>query len=124
MLFNRQASVTGTHIDTLPMKRKSKCDTSLLSILQGADRSIWLCDDIFAAVDVHTAALLLHTLQGPLLASKTRIVATRHQPCIAAADMVVTLEGGAMSRIGAAPLVPRHQASTCYIESSTVSLPI
>ena len=77
----------------------------LLSILQGADRSVWLCDDIFAAVDVHTAALLLDTLQGPLLAGKTRIVATRHQPCIAAADMVVTLEGGAIRCTGAAPIV-------------------
>lgn len=86
-------------------KRSERSLTPLLSILQGADRSVWLCDDIFAAVDVHTAALLLDTLQGPLLAGKTRIVATRHQPCIAAADMVVTLEDGAIRCIGAALVV-------------------
>ena len=68
--------------------------------LQGANRPVWLCDDIFAAVDVHTAALLLDTLQGPLLAGRTRIVATRHQPCIAAADMVVKLSNGAIQCIG------------------------
>lgn len=73
---------------------------TLLSALQGVNRPVWLCDDIFAAVDVHTAALLLDTLQGPLLAGKTRIVATRHQPCITAADMVVTLGSGAIQCIG------------------------
>lgn len=62
---------------------------------------MWLCDNIFAAVDVHTAALLLDTLRGPLLAGKTRIVATSHRPCIQAADMVVTLGGGSILQVGA-----------------------
>lgn len=79
------------------------------ALCQGADRSVWLCDNIFAAVDVHSAALLLRTLRGPLLAGKTRVVATNHPPCIQVADMVVTLENGSILHIDRKTPAPAEQ---------------
>jgi ABC-type transport system involved in cytochrome bd biosynthesis fused ATPase/permease subunit len=98
-IHHAKSSALHTNIHLLSVKFGDM--VSGISCLQGANRPVWLCDDIFAAVDVHTAALLLDTLQGPLVADKTRIVATRHPPCIAAADMVVTLDAGAIQCIGA-----------------------
>ena len=57
-----------------------------------------MLDDVLSAVDAHMADWLVkHLIQGPLLADKTRIVATHSELCMAAANQVVKLFRGKVS---------------------------
>lgn len=63
-----------------------------------------LLDDIFSAVDVHTAQhLYKHALTGPLAAGRTRILTTHHiSICLPQTEYIVHLEDGAAEFTGAA----------------------
>jgi ABC-type multidrug transport system fused ATPase/permease subunit len=63
-----------------------------------------LLDDIFSAVDVHTAQhLYKHALTGPLAAGRTRILTTHHVSiCLPQTEYLVHLEDGAVGYSGAA----------------------
>ncbi|OAA35709.1 ABC transporter, transmembrane domain, type 1 [Beauveria brongniartii RCEF 3172] len=63
---------------------------------------ILLLDDIFSAVDVHTAQHLFeHALTGPLAAGRTRILATHHIGiCLPQTECIAHLEHGAVSFTG------------------------
>ena len=59
---------------------------------------MYMLDDVLSAVDAHVANWLVkHLIQGPLLADKTRIVATHSELCMAAANQVVKLFRGKVS---------------------------
>ena len=59
---------------------------------------MYMLDDVLSAVDAHVANWLVkHLIQGPLLADKTRIVATHSELCMAAANQVVKLFRGRVS---------------------------
>eukprot|EP00891_Asterochloris_glomerata_P003413 jgi/Astpho2/3413/e_gw1.00054.14.1_t len=59
------------------------------------DCDVYMLDDVLSAVDAHMADWLVkHLIQGPLLADKTRIVATHSELCMAAANQVVKLFRG------------------------------
>ncbi|KAJ5978468.1 hypothetical protein N7501_001810 [Penicillium viridicatum] len=64
---------------------------------------ILLLDDIFSAVDVHTAQhLYKHALIGPLAAGRTRILTTHHVSiCLPQTERIVYLEDGAVGFTGA-----------------------
>ncbi|KAJ5933474.1 P-loop containing nucleoside triphosphate hydrolase protein [Penicillium verhagenii] len=65
---------------------------------------ILLLDDIFSAVDVHTAQHLYeHALTGPLAAGRTRILTTHHiSICLPQTDRIVYLEDGMVGFTGEA----------------------
>ena len=74
----------------------------MTSVLRGVicvqDCDVYMLDDILSAVDAHVANWLVKRLiQGPLLADKTRIVATHSELCMAAASQVVKLFRGKVS---------------------------
>ena len=58
------------------------------------DRDIYLLENIFADADPSVAALLMERVIGGLLSAKTRVVVSSFAPCVAAAQRVITLEGG------------------------------
>jgi ATP-binding cassette, subfamily C (CFTR/MRP), member 10 len=68
------------------------------AIFRSADA--YLLDDVIASVDVHVASWIVrYALKGPLLAGKT-VVAVGHAPVLlAAADVVVSIEGGRITNI-------------------------
>lgn len=65
---------------------------------------ILLLDDIFSAVDVHTAQhLYKHALTGPLAAGRTRILTTHHiSICLPQTECIVHLADGAVGFTGSA----------------------
>ncbi|KAJ5482896.1 hypothetical protein N7539_006342 [Penicillium diatomitis] len=65
---------------------------------------ILVLDDIFSAVDVHTAQHLYeHALTGSLAVGRTRILATHHIGiCLPQTERIVHLEGGAVGFTGVA----------------------
>ena len=65
---------------------------------------ILLMDDIFSAVDVHTAQhLYRHALTGPLAAGRTRILTTHHIGiCLPQTEVLVHLEDAAVGLAGLA----------------------
>lgn len=65
---------------------------------------ILLLDDIFSAVDVHTAQhLYKHALTGPLADGRTRILTTHHVGiCLPKAEYIVHLEDGTVGFAGPA----------------------
>lgn len=69
---------------------------------------ILLLDDVFSAVDVHTAQhLYKHALTGPLAAGRTRILATHHVGiCLPRATFIVHLENARAGFSG--PAAPLH----------------
>lgn len=65
------------------------------------DCDIFLFDDPLSSVDAHVAAWLLeHAITGPLMARKTVILSTYNVQALSVADMVIVMEGGAVSWSG------------------------
>ncbi|QMW46861.1 hypothetical protein G4B11_010340 [Aspergillus flavus] len=66
---------------------------------------ILLLDDIFSAVDIHTARhIFIHGLTGELAQGRTRILVTHHvQLCASKAKYLVTLENGTVVFAGIPP---------------------
>ncbi|KAJ5836573.1 ABC bile acid transporter [Penicillium robsamsonii] len=64
--------------------------------------NILVMDDIFAAVDVHTAShLFLYGLTGPLAQGRTRILVTHHiSLCLPRTDYIVSLDNGSVQYAG------------------------
>ena len=71
------------------------------------DRDIYLLENIFADADPSVAALLMERVIGGALSAKTRVVVSSFAPCVAAAQRVITLEGGQAIH-GAGAEAPRH----------------
>lgn len=63
---------------------------------------ILIMDDIFSAVDVHTAShLFTHALTGPLATDRTRILVTHHiSLCLSQTEYIVSLENGSVQYAG------------------------
>lgn len=74
--------------------------------------TVLLLDDIFSAVDVHTAShLYQHALTGPLSHARTRILVTHHVSlCATDADYLVHVDGGTIHYHG--PVVSTRPSST------------
>ena len=74
--------------------------------------TVLLLDDIFSAVDVHTAShLYQHALTGPLSHARTRILVTHHVSlCATDADYIVHVDGGTIHYHG--PVVSMRSSST------------
>lgn len=64
--------------------------------------NVLIMDDIFSAVDVHTARHLYdHALTGPLSRGRTRILVTHHVSlCLPGADYIVSLNQGSVQYAG------------------------
>ncbi|KAJ6035663.1 uncharacterized protein N7446_010423 [Penicillium canescens] len=64
--------------------------------------NILIMDDIFSAVDVHTAShLYTHALTGPLAQDRTRILVTHHiSLCLPRTDYMVSLKDGLVKYAG------------------------
>lgn len=64
--------------------------------------NILVMDDIFSAVDVHTAShLFMHALTGPLAKDRTRILVTHHiSLCLPRAHYIVSLTHGSVQYAG------------------------
>jgi len=71
------------------------------------DRDIYLLENIFADADPSVAASLMERVIGGVLSAKTRVVVSSFAPCVAAAQRVITLEGGQAIH-GAGAEAPRH----------------
>ncbi|EAW12809.1 ATP-dependent bile acid permease [Aspergillus clavatus NRRL 1] len=73
---------------------------------------ILIMDDIFSAVDVHTAQHLYeHALTGELATGRTRILATHHMRlCLPRVDYLVNLDSGSMIFAGSVAEIQRSGA--------------
>ncbi|KAE8151514.1 P-loop containing nucleoside triphosphate hydrolase protein [Aspergillus avenaceus] len=80
---------------------------------------VLLLDDIFSAVDVHTAQhLLVHALTGALAEGRTRLLVTHHSPlCLEYADYLVHLTDGTVGFAGQ-PSTVKHQSLHYDVEGS------
>jgi ABC-type multidrug transport system fused ATPase/permease subunit len=82
---------------------------------------ILLLDDIFSAVDVHTAQHLhKHALTGPLAAGRTRILTTHHVGiCLPQTERIVHLANGAVAFSGVAAKLHENGTLDSLLHSST-----
>lgn len=64
------------------------------------DKSVYLLDDPFAAVDAHVASHLYNNCIKGLLKDKTIILCTHHTNFLQHADHVILLENGQIAKQG------------------------
>ncbi|CAG8092600.1 unnamed protein product [Penicillium salamii] len=83
---------------------------------------ILVMDDIFSAVDVHTAShLFTYALTGSLAKDRTRILVTHHVSlCLSRTEYIVSLEQGSVQYAG--PVLNRHVPATDVGEQKEAGL--
>ena len=103
----------GRTASTKPSALAHTCSTLMymraqrLACVWPQDRDIYLLENIFADADPSVAAMLMERVINGVLSTKTRVVVSSFAPCVAAAQRVITLEGGQAIH-GAAADAPRH----------------
>ncbi|KAJ3683780.1 hypothetical protein LUZ60_014007 [Juncus effusus] len=84
------------------------------------DSDVYLLDDILSAVDSQVALRILnHTILGPLMHHKTRVLCTHNLQAISSADMIVVMEKGHVKWAGnASDFLSSPHSSICKLNES------